>query len=94
MTQRIRVYAEDGTPFDVPEHKVSDLVLNRGFTQSRPEMVTPEPTPAAEVFYDADADDDVFANFDETDDEDLAEGDEPEADDHAEGDEPEASQEA
>lgn len=30
----VRIYAANGEPFDVPEHKVGDLVLNKGFSQT------------------------------------------------------------
>ncbi|AXQ69165.1 hypothetical protein HOU02_gp141 [Caulobacter phage CcrBL9] len=29
----VRIYAPDGEPFDVPEHRAGELVLNKGFSR-------------------------------------------------------------
>lgn len=31
----VRIYAPDGEPFDVPEHREADLLLNKGFTRTK-----------------------------------------------------------
>jgi cytochrome oxidase assembly protein ShyY1 len=39
MATHEKVYAPTGEMFEVPSSKVSDLVLNRGWTRSKPETV-------------------------------------------------------
>lgn len=42
----VRVYAPNGEPFDVPQHKLSDIVLNKGFSQTAP-VISGEPAVSA-----------------------------------------------
>jgi len=39
MSQYVQVFSEDGEPFEVLAHMAGDLVLNKGFTQTKPEAV-------------------------------------------------------
>lgn len=50
MSHLTTVYAPDGEPFEVPNHKVGDLVLNQGWSQQKPETVAVEPAPEPQVF--------------------------------------------
>lgn len=53
MSHRTRIYDPNGEPFDVPSDRVSDLVLQHGWSQTAPDAdavpavttVAPTPTP-------------------------------------------------
>jgi hypothetical protein len=72
----VMIYAPDGEPFEVQEHMVGELVLNKGWSQQKPETVAIAAEPAPVVYEEEPPHVEEIDDEDE-DDEQEAEDDEP-----------------
>lgn len=54
----VRIYAPDGEPFDVPRERANRLILDKGWTQTKPTISAPEEEPDedGEIYADSPAD--------------------------------------